>query len=158
LIPVLIQVDAAQIKGKTRVIGLQSGNAVDGIDVGIFEFEPVNRDPADPRRLSGPLKYTTLANKTFSFTAAQRQYVLGLRALDRADGVDYAEGHYAMGEWFGDCVNAILNEKGIDASTIDLIGSHGQSICGHPVSTPNGLSRLLHNSHTLVFQISSSKN
>ena len=24
-----------------RVIGVQSGNAVDGIDVGVFDFEPV---------------------------------------------------------------------------------------------------------------------
>jgi hypothetical protein len=28
---------------RMRVIGLQSGNAVDGINVGIFEFDPVNR-------------------------------------------------------------------------------------------------------------------
>jgi anhydro-N-acetylmuramic acid kinase len=128
----MTSVHAAQIKGVTRVVGLQSGNAVDGIDVGVFEFEPVVRSSTDPRVLAAPLKYKTIANKTFSFTPEQRQYVLGLRALDRTDGVEYGEGNYKMGEWFGDCVNALLTTENIDPDSIDLIGSHGQSICGHP--------------------------
>ena len=35
-----------------RVIGIQSGNAVDGIDVGIFDFEPLERDSTDPQKLA----------------------------------------------------------------------------------------------------------
>lgn len=128
----MADVQRAQIKNKIRVVGLQSGNAVDGIDVGVFEFDPATRSTHDHRRVAGALKYTTLANKTYPFTPEQRKYVLSLRALDRTDGVDYGEGNYKMGEWFGDCVNAVLAEENIDPSTIDLIGSHGQSICGHP--------------------------
>jgi ribosomal protein S18 acetylase RimI-like enzyme len=40
---------AAAPRGNTRtmrVVGVQSGNAVDGIDVGIFDFEPVRRSEA----------------------------------------------------------------------------------------------------------------
>jgi hypothetical protein len=33
------------------IVGLQSGNAVDGIDVGIFEFDPAVKSADDPRRL-----------------------------------------------------------------------------------------------------------
>jgi hypothetical protein len=33
------------------IVGLQSGNAVDGIDVGIFEFDPAIKSADDPRRL-----------------------------------------------------------------------------------------------------------
>jgi hypothetical protein len=36
-----------------RVIGIQSGNAVDGIDVGIFEFDPLNRSVLFDRDLPG---------------------------------------------------------------------------------------------------------
>ena len=69
-----------------RVMGIQSGNAVDGIDVGIFDFEPPVRSGSDPRALAGSLKYTTVANKTYSFTPEMRQYVLGLRAMRLVDG------------------------------------------------------------------------
>lgn len=117
---------------KMRVVGLQSGNAVDGIDVGVFDFEPLKRDPNDPRALAAPLKYNTLANKTYSFTAEERNFVLGLRALDREDGVEYAEGNYRLGEMFAKAVNSCLEENGIDKKSVHLIGTHGQSICGHP--------------------------
>ena len=51
--------------GVTRVVGLQSGNAVDGIDVGVFDFEPPVRSSDDPRALQGSLSYRAIANKTF---------------------------------------------------------------------------------------------
>ena len=115
-----------------RVIGIQSGNAVDGIDVGIFDFEPVTRDSQDPHKLGGPLKYTTLANKTFPFTPEQRKLVLGLRSLALTDGNDYARGNYTMGEWMADNALALLKESNIDPSTVHIIGSHGQTVSGHP--------------------------
>lgn len=117
---------------RLRVVGVQSGNAVDGIDVGIFDFEPLKRSTTDPRQLAAPLRYTTLANKTFPFTPEMREYVLGLRALDRESGVEYAEGNYRLGEWFADSINALIEECDMDKSDIHLIGSHGQSVCGHP--------------------------
>jgi hypothetical protein len=46
-----------------RIVGIQSGNAVDGIDVGVFEFPPPRRDlspGADPRQLVGALDYKTV--------------------------------------------------------------------------------------------------
>jgi anhydro-N-acetylmuramic acid kinase len=115
-----------------RVVGLQSGNAVDGLDVGVFEFTPAATDPSDPRALSAPLEYKVLANKTYPFTPEQRQYVLGLRAMNRPDGNDYAVANYRLGEWFADAVNNVLAENNIDKSTVHLIGSHGQTISGHP--------------------------
>ena len=115
-----------------RVMGIQSGNAVDGIDVGIFDFEPPVRSDSDPRALVGSLNYTTVANKTYSFTPEMRQYVLGLRAMRLEDGNDYAKGNYEMGEWMANAANNILEEEGIDRSTIQLIGSHGQTVSGHP--------------------------
>ena len=62
------------------VVGVQSGNAVDGIDVGLFEFEPLVRSADDARQLGQSLRYTTVANKTFPFTPDERSWVLGLSA------------------------------------------------------------------------------
>jgi 1,6-anhydro-N-acetylmuramate kinase len=115
-----------------RVMGIQSGNAVDGIDVGIFDFEPPTRSSTDPRALAGSLSYTTVANKTYSFTPEMRQYVLGLRAMRLEDGNEYAEGNYKMGEWCANAANSLLEETGIERSSIQLIGSHGQTVSGHP--------------------------
>ena len=89
----------AKAAGVTRVVGLQSGNAVDGIDVGVFDFEAPVRSAADSRSLQGGLNYRTVANKTFAFSAEQRDYVLALRALGFADGNEYARANYKMGEW-----------------------------------------------------------
>jgi len=100
--------------------------------LGIFEFEPLNRSTSDPRMLSGSIKYTTIANKTFPFTAEERQWVLGLRAMRLTDGNEYAIGNYRFGEWFADRALRLLEEAGIDKSTVQLIGSHGQTVSGHP--------------------------
>ena len=86
----------------------------------------------DHRKVLGGLSYTTLANKTYSFTKEQRDYVLELRALGLADGNGYAEANYKLGEMFGDCTNSLLAESGIDPASIHLIGSHGQTVSGHP--------------------------
>ena len=84
--------------GPWPIIGLVGESSVDGIDVGLFDFEPLNRSEADPRALAGSIKYKTIANKTFPFTPEERQYVLGLRAMRLEDGNEYAEGNYQFGE------------------------------------------------------------
>lgn len=33
---------------------------------------------------------------------------------------------------FADCVNQLIDESKIDKASINLVSSHGQSICGHP--------------------------
>ena len=115
-----------------RVLGVQSGNAVDGIDVGIFDFEPLVRSENDPRALAKGIEYRTVANKTYPFTYEERQFILSLRTLKSKDGSEYARGNYELGEMFAKRINDMLDESGIDRKTIALIGSHGQTISGHP--------------------------
>ena len=118
-----------------RIVGIQSGNAVDGIDVGVFDLPPPRRSTAsgsDPRALLGRLDYKTVANKTFTFTPEQRQYVLDKRALAHADGNEYGVASYRMGEWMADNALALLKEADIDPQSVHLMSSHGQTISGHP--------------------------
>lgn len=100
--------------------------------MGIFEFEAPVRSQTDLRKLQKSLNYKTLANKTFTFSPEDRQLILDLRALYRKTGVGYAEGNYKLGEMFSTCVNSLIEESKIDKATINLVSSHGQSICGHP--------------------------
>ena len=48
------------------------------------------------------------------------------------NGNEYAEGNYKFGEWIADRCNRLLEETGIDKSEIGIIGSHGQTVSGHP--------------------------
>lgn len=82
--------------------------------------------------LSGSIKYETIANKTYPFTPEERKYVLGLRAMRLENGNEYAEGNYKFGEWCADRALQLLEDAGIDKSTVQLIGSHGQTVSGHP--------------------------
>jgi anhydro-N-acetylmuramic acid kinase len=116
-------------EGVMRVLGLQSGNACDGIDAGIFEFEEPERNG---KHITAPVKYKCLANKTYPFDKTRRNRVLGFRAMRHEDGNEYAKGNYEMGEWCAEAGLALCHEAGIDIESIDLIGSHGQSISGHP--------------------------
>jgi len=116
----------------TRVIGIQSGNAVDGIDVGVFDFEEPTTDPSDDRLVNTPIPYKTIANKTYPYTEEERNYVLSLRRMALEDGNDYAIGTYKMGEWFAKRTLQLLEEEGIPKESIDIIGSHGQTVSGHP--------------------------
>lgn len=70
----------------TRVVGIQSGNAVDGIDVGIFDFEDPIPSAEDPKLINTPIKYETLANKTYAYTPVSPFVSMGhcLRALTLA--------------------------------------------------------------------------
>lgn len=113
-----------------RVLGLQSGNACDGIDAGLFEFEEPEHDGR--KNITAPVRYKVLANRTFGFDKERRDYVLGLRAMRLVDGNEYAVGNYRFGEWCADAALELCKGAGVDMESVDLIGSHGQSISGHP--------------------------
>lgn len=140
----------------TRIIGVQSGNAVDGLDVGIFDFRETNpqasgtsssdldakkgiRTATPPRNLfigkDVGIAYTTLANKTYEFTgdhAGRRDVILKMRTMAVPDGREYAAANYEFGRWLAECINKLIEESGIPKDTIDFVSSHGQTICGHP--------------------------
>eukprot|EP00927_Polykrikos_kofoidii_P000997 TRINITY_DN10364_c0_g1_i1.p1 TRINITY_DN10364_c0_g1~~TRINITY_DN10364_c0_g1_i1.p1 ORF type:complete len:558 (-),score=103.53 TRINITY_DN10364_c0_g1_i1:32-1705(-) len=139
----------------TRIVGVQSGNAVDGLDVGIFDFweEPAfpedtlatekiesKRSEGEPRNffLGGlkaetRLRYKTLANKTFSYNQERRNYILNLRKMNLDDGKAYAEANYEFGRWCGEAVNALIedfskNEEFVGETTEDQLARCKASI------------------------------
>ena len=115
-----------------RVLAIQSGNAIDGIDVGIFDFEPPHKSAANVRQLGRPLRYRAVASETYPFTSEERRYILRLRAMEVDDPKEFADANYKLGVMFADAALRLLKETRIATSTIALVSSHGQTVTGHP--------------------------
>ena len=85
-----------------------------------------------------PIPYTTLANKTFSFTPAQREFILALRRLNHEDGNKYAEGNYLVGEWLADCCLEVRI-----LSTLGTVIAHAVAVAAaQGVRNPQGIDPL----------------
>lgn len=102
-----------------RVVGIMSGTSVDGIDVAVTEIQGT---PS-----SATLSTEQLAFATLPWDDANRQTIFTLfeQALPAAA---YCRANFALAEAFAKAVQQVLDQANIPLSTIDLIGSHGQTI------------------------------
>jgi anhydro-N-acetylmuramic acid kinase len=105
-------------KEKMRVVGLMSGTSADGVDAAIVEI--------------GRGKVWLLAFDTFAYPAALRRQILGLCRPESARLDDICHYNFVLGEVFADAVIKLCSKSGISLSSIDLIGSHGQTVYHQP--------------------------
>src|SRR6202162_5403489 len=94
-----------------RVAGLISGTSVDGIDVAVVDIDD---------------GIQVVATKTVRYPAEGRDAILSV-----SDAANIARLNFLLGELFAEA----LRETGVPLETIELIGSHGQTIFheGEPV-------------------------
>lgn len=110
----------------TRVLGMQSGNAVDGIDMVVVDFE----EPLlSSSRTVSELKYHVVAFETFPWLKEKRQEIFALRE-GNLQGCNAA--NYGIAKDFVETALTFLAKHSIPKTTIDLVSSHGQSIHGNP--------------------------
>jgi anhydro-N-acetylmuramic acid kinase len=105
-------------KGKMRVVGLMSGTSADGVDAAVVE---IDRE-----------KVRLLAFDTFAYPAALRRQILGLCRPESARLDDICHYNFVLGEVFADAVIKLCSKSDISLGSIDLIGSHGQTIYHQP--------------------------
>jgi len=105
-------------KGKMRVVGLMSGTSADGVDAAIVEI--------DSRKVQ------LLAFDTFMYPASLRRQILGLCRPESARLDDICHYNFVLGEVFADAVIKLCSKSGIALDSIDLVGSHGQTIYHQP--------------------------
>ena len=105
-----------------RVIGLMSGTSADGIDAALVRLE------GGPDSLAVCLE----AFDTFPYAPGlQAQVLAGPSLMPRR----LAQLDLLLGEEFARAARRLLDGAGRNRSGVDLIGSHGQTICHHPEDT-----------------------
>ena len=102
-----------------RVVGMMSGTSVDGIDVAVTEIQ------GTPSLAT--LTIQQLAFATLPWDEANRRTIFTL--FEQAQpAAAYCRANFTLAEAFASAVRQVLDQANIPLSTIDLIGSHGQTI------------------------------
>ncbi len=101
-----------------RVAGLMSGTSADGVDVAIVA-------------IAGG-KVRLLAFDVFPYPGALREEILRLCRPELARLEDICHYNFVLGEVFAEAVVKLCSKSGIALRSLDLIGSHGQTIYHSP--------------------------
>ncbi len=101
-----------------RVAGLMSGTSADGVDVAIADIS--GRD------------VRLLAFDTFAYSSVMRQSILALCRPDMARLDELCHYNHVLGEVFAEAVIKLCDNSGVPLPSIDVIGSHGQTIYHDP--------------------------
>ena len=115
-------------KKRLRVAGLMSGTSADGVDVAIVDI--------------GPRGVKLLAFDTVSYLPSLRRDVLRMCRATEATVYDLCHFNFAMGVVFASALRRVVRKSRIGLDTIDLVGSHGQTVCHIPAGRPFGRRRL----------------
>jgi anhydro-N-acetylmuramic acid kinase len=105
-------------KSRMRVAGLMSGTSVDGVDVAIIDIDGY--------------RVTVRTFDTFPYSAELRRGILQLCGAESCNVADVCHFNFVLGEVFAESIFKLCKKSGIGLSTIDLIGSHGQTIYHNP--------------------------
>jgi len=100
------------------VVGLMSGTSADGVDAAIVDITRAGVE--------------TLAFQTFPYPPKLRAALLDLCRPETARAADACHYNFALGEVFASAVLRLARKAAVAVESIDLIGSHGQTICHVP--------------------------
>jgi anhydro-N-acetylmuramic acid kinase len=120
----LKRIDKIINKKKRNVIGLMSGTSADGVDSALVEIEGYGIDTC--------VKLIKFA--TYPFSENVRDRLFRIFPPSTCSVVDICELNFAIGDAFADATLKVIEESGLNISDVDLIGSHGQTICHLPNS------------------------
>ncbi len=97
------------------IIGLNSGTSADGFDMAYSRFS----------RLEKP---EILKTRSYNYPDELRNRIIALAEPEFVDGVEWMALDYELGDMFGDAVKQFALRIRKAKGTIDLVGSHGQTI------------------------------
>ncbi len=114
-----------------RIIGMNSGTSVDGIDIALCEFAPVD---------AATLRLRLLAYQEVPYADDLRRRILAICQEKTCSLAELTEINFIIGTAFGNAATTFLAAEHIDPVSIDLIASHGQTFYhlvepGHMLST-----------------------
>jgi anhydro-N-acetylmuramic acid kinase len=111
-------------KGTMRFAGLMSGTSADGVDAAIVDI--------------AGRKVRLRAFEMFPYPPALRREILRLCRPESARLDNICHYNFVLGEVFADAVVKLYSKSRISLSSIDVIGSHGQTIYHNPRSRRYG--------------------
>lgn len=103
-----------------EIIGLMSGTSLDGLDIAHVSFS-MDTDKGDSYRLLNCETYDIPEDLRSKLTNAHNYSVPSICQLDKE-----------LGKFYANCVNDLIQKKGIEKSRINTIASHGQTILHQP--------------------------
>ncbi len=109
-------------KNKKLVIGLMSGTSVDGIDAALVEIEGY--------ALATKVRQIGFVNIPFEDDVRQR--ILQIASGDFGGSIEISRMHMLLGQLYLDAVMGLCEKCDISLGSIDLIGSHGQTVYHQP--------------------------
>ena len=115
-------------KRKLRIAGMMSGTSADGIDVAIVDVTDRHID--------------LVAYHTVPYTRLLRRDIFRLFDHDTARVDDLCHLNFAVGEAFASAVLHVADRCAVPLESIDLIGSHGQTVCHLPGGRRSGRRKL----------------
>lgn len=110
---------ALREKRSHRVVGLMSGTSADGIDAALCLLSDGENG----------IRAEVLAFETYPFPTVLSDQIL---AAARATAREVAELSVVLAQLFSDAARRVVEGHGAAMSSVDLIGSHGQTICHVP--------------------------
>jgi anhydro-N-acetylmuramic acid kinase len=105
-------------KKRLRVVGLMSGTSADGVDAAVVDIDSDG--------------VSVKAFEMFPYSASLRDSIFRLFAPETSGVDDICHFNFVLGEVFADAVVKLCKLSGIPLNSIDLIGSHGQTIYHNP--------------------------
>jgi len=120
-------------KSRLRVAGLMSGTSADGVDAAIVDIAPAGSLLAQSSRPWRQVsrrgdRVRVVAFATFPYPPALRRRILDLAHADTARVDDLCRLNFALGEVFADALENLARRSRIALGSIDLVGSHGQTV------------------------------
>jgi anhydro-N-acetylmuramic acid kinase len=109
-------------KKKKYVIGLMSGTSVDGIDAALVKIEETKKG----------IQTELIAFDCLRYSPHIKKYILHCSKENMTTVKDICRLNFLMGELFAQAACHIVNKAKMKLKEIDLIGSHGQTICHLP--------------------------
>ena len=109
-------------KENRLIIGLISGTSADGITAALARISGTGEN----------VKIDLLGYKTYPYEQCVRQWIFELFKPGVSSVKDACEMNVVVGEAFSEAANNLIKDLGVPRETIDLIGSHGQTIWHQP--------------------------
>ena len=112
-------------RAEHHLIGIMSGTSLDGIDAVLARIAT---------RADGSLADVhLLAHASLAYSGPLRARVAALCAPATARIDELVDAHYGLAEWYAHVVSLVLAKAGWDASRVDAIALHGQTVWHSPV-------------------------